>query len=520
MTSAEGIVDWNELSLNEGVQALAKLVRRHLKARVYVVTLSGEVMDLTPREESALTVFDHLAVSEVPWDSDDGTVSFIQLVKRWTEDLEAASDHPGEVVGAEFWPGFQSRMMPIVVGGAVRGAVVVAGYVPTEKAAAAVEAIRRALPTHLREAIDSGEGPEITQLPRESRRWVDRLVASVAQTFGEELEEGGEELLDQDAQRFGGMLGKSAPMKRLFRDIRKVARTNSTVLITGENGTGKELVARAVHRLSHRQEEPFIAVNCAAIPADLIASELFGHVKGAFSSAHRDRKGLFEAADGGTLLLDEIGDMEHPLQTKLLRVLQEGTLVRVGDTEVRKVDVRVICATNRDLEEMVRRKEFRRDLFFRIRVIQLKIPPLRARGEDIALLAKHFVTASGRRHGMGKKVLAPEALEQLIRYAWPGNVRELENEIERLVIMSGEDREIGTQWLRTNIAEAPAKEPTLDFDGFELPEAIEFVERRMILETLRRTGWNKSQTARELGVSRRNLIRKVARYELEEGQGE
>ena len=520
MTSSKSIVDWNALSLNEGIRFGARLLREQLGVRLFVATSEGDCIDLTPPCGDWETVFDHFAQTDARWSNGDERATMDQTrrlwakrVAEWQTDDESPAAQSAVVDTA---PGFQSRLVPVIDGEQLQGVLVVAGYVPTEGAARRVESIRRFLPDHLSEAIDSDDGPRIVQLPRCDRVWIERVAQSMAEAMSQTLDEEASSLVDGSTRRFAGMLGKSKEMKSLFRKIEKVSRTNSTVLITGENGTGKELVARAIHRLSPRRDEKFIAVNCAAIPADLIASELFGHVKGAFSGAHQERSGLFEAADGGTLLLDEIGDMEQSLQTKLLRVLQEGTLVRVGDTEVRKVDVRVLCATNTDLQKLVRQGRFRRDLYFRIRVIELGVSPLRDRRDDIGLLARHFVKHTVRRHGTCDKELSQECIEQLRRYDWPGNVRELENAIERLVIMSGAETRIDARWLSPPIAEAEEPEPTVDFEGYQLPEAIEWIERKMILEGLLRTGWNKTQTARELGVSRRNLIRKVARYELEE----
>ena len=517
MASAIGNVDWNGLSLHQGTGALAELVRSHLAVRVLLLDRGGEVVDLTGGENG--TIFDHLVETRAGWGEGTRRVAFSDLVHHWTNALEEASQEQSESLLVEEEVGFCAQIAPIRVDGEVSGAVVIAGFVHAEKAAQSVESIRQVLPRYLRDKIEQGEGgPKIVQLPREDRKWVERIARSMAKGLGEELRRSRPVMVETQGTRFCGMIGASEAMKRLFRDIEKVARSHSTVLVTGENGTGKELVARAVHRLSPRRHHPFVAVNCAAIAGDLIASELFGHVKGAFSGAHRDRIGLFEAADGGTLLLDEIGDMDHALQKKLLRVLQEGTFLPVGDVEVRKVNVRVICATNCNLEEMVRAGQFRADLYYRIRVINLGIPPLRERKEDVPVLANYFVSRAAARHGMKRKTLAEELLERLRNHHWPGNVRELENEIERLVIMSGEEGEIGTTWLsaRMESGERPESEPRIDFEGYALPEAIEYVERTMILRSLEKTGWNKSQTARKLGVSRRNLIRKVARYELED----
>lgn len=522
MAESRCIVDWNALSLNEGVELVAQALRFHLGVRLFVVTADGESVDITPAS-TVDTVFDHFVETNARWEGGGETATMVETRRQWTRALTSSEfDGDGDGGGrkgviVETAPGFRAHLVPIRRRTDLVAGLVVAGFVPAEKAAESMEAIRSLLPDHLDERLD-GDDEELTivRLSRPDRRWIDRLAETMVRRLEEALERREPSLVDESGERFAGMLAVSEPMRSIFRKIETVATTDSTVLITGENGTGKELVARAVHRLSDRRNAPFLAVNCAAIPGELIASELFGHVEGAFSGARADRRGLFEAADGGTLLLDEIGEMEEPLQSKLLRVLQEGTLVRVGDTEVRNVDVRVLCATNSDLETLVQEGEFRRDLYFRIRVIEIDVPPLRDRREDVEVLARHFVGAAARRHDQGKKELDDACLEQLMRYDWPGNVRELENEVERLVIMSGDESTIDAEWLRPPIAEAEDTSALSGLEGRELPEVIEDVERKMILAGLRETGWNKTQTARDLGVSRRNLIRKVKQYELEQ----
>ncbi len=521
MTGSSSIVDWNALSLNEGIRLVAGALRKSLGVRLFVVTPDGATIDISPPTGESDSLFDYFVDSDARWGDDEAGASMASTRSQWTASLnewpESRPDESPEPTTLETRPGFSAHLSPIYHRQKLRGALVVAGFVPVEQAVQKVESIRSVLPHHLQESSEDGATKlQIIQLSDEDCRWIDRLAAVMVEKLADLLEAQFPSRIDESTQRFAGMLGKSKPMKELFRQIEKVAPSNSSVLITGENGTGKELVARAIHRLSPRRDKPFLAVNCAAIPGELITSELFGHVKGSFSGAHEDRRGFFEAADGGTLLLDEIGDMEHSLQAKLLRVLQEGRLVRVGDTAVRTVDVRVLCATNTDLEALVRRDKFRRDLYFRIRVMKLSIAPLRERREDIELLADHFVARAARRNARGQKELSEACLRQLNHYDWPGNVRELENEIERLVIMSGDEEAIDAKWLSRRLRDAEEPEPTFDLDGYELPEAIEILERKMILEGLQRTGWNKTQTARQLGVSRRNLIRKVARYELED----
>jgi transcriptional regulator with PAS, ATPase and Fis domain len=314
---------------------------------------------------------------------------------------------------------------------------------------------------------------------------------------------------------YHGIFGAAPAMQDLYALIDRIAPSDSTVLITGENGTGKELVARAIHRRSERQDRKFIVTNCSAFNDNLLDSELFGHKRGAFTGAVADKPGLFELADLGTFFLDEIGDMSPALQVKVLRVIQEGTFNRVGDTETRKVDVRIIAATNRDLAAMVASGTFREDLFYRINVIAVALPPLRERKDDVPLLLEHFL-ARHRRGSSRPKRVAPDCMAQLLGYPWPGNVRELENEIERLVVLAGDAPLIEADLLSPRIRHyTPAPDAAAEIDVASLPAAVEALERRMIGAAMRRHGGNKTRAAEELRVSRRNLIRLVQKYQLE-----
>ena len=312
---------------------------------------------------------------------------------------------------------------------------------------------------------------------------------------------------------YAGIIGASPAMLELYSLLDRVAPSDSTVLIQGENGTGKELVARAIHDRSPRRDHRFIVTNCSAFNDNLLDSELFGHKRGAFTGAVADKTGLFEAADLGTFFLDEIGDMSPTLQVKVLRILQEGTFNRVGDTETRKVDVRIIAATNRDLSAMVAAGTFREDLFYRINVINLTLPPLRERRDDVQLLLEYFL-ARHRRNGRPKR-LSADCQNQLLSYPWPGNVRELENEIERLVVLAGDAPSIDTSLLSPRIRQYTPSDEEPAYDTGSLPAAIEALERKMIGAAIRRHGGNKTRAAEELKVSRRNLIRLVQKYQLE-----
>ncbi len=336
------------------------------------------------------------------------------------------------------------------------------------------------------------------------------------------------------------MIGRSASMKRLFVDIEKVAPTKATVLITGESGTGKELISRAIHRLSPRNGGPFIKVNCAAIPRELIESELFGHERGAFTGAQAKKRGFFEQAHGGTLFLDEIGDMDIVAQAKVLRALQAGEISRVGSEHVMHVDVRVLTATNKDLAKGVEQGSFREDLFFRLNVFPIRSPGLRERVEDIALLAQFFMEAFSRENGVKPKPMDSEVLERLAARKWPGNVRELKNVVERMAILSGdrvtvvdlpedphespfEDEAADSADLspgEDDSPQEPAGKATYPEPGTypTLREHREQSERNYIVDMLKVTGWNISRTAVILGVERTNLHKKIRGYGIKRGE--
>jgi two-component system response regulator HupR/HoxA len=299
----------------------------------------------------------------------------------------------------------------------------------------------------------------------------------------------------------------SKEMELVVRTARAVAPAASPVLIEGESGTGKELIARLIHRASPRSHKPFVAVNCGALPEALFESELFGHVAGSFTGAIRDKRGIFEIADGGVLFLDEIGDLALASQAKLLRVLQESEFRRVGDTRTTGLDVRVISATNKDLEEEMKRKRFREDLFFRIGVLRITVEPLRRRRADISPLAEHFAAKHAAVQGRQPPSVTPAVLALLEKYAWPGNVRELENEIQRLIAFSP-DGTMDANYVSRRIRECAFGDGQ-GRPGGSLRDKVAFFERRIIRETLERYSWNKTETARHLGLTRQGLHRKV-----------
>ena len=353
---------------------------------------------------------------------------------------------------------------------------------------------------------------------------------------------------EQQLQRYE-MIGRSAPMGRLFHEIEKVAPTKASVLVTGESGTGKELIARAIHRLSPRTDNPFVKVNCAAIPRELIESELFGHEKGAFTGAMLKRRGLFEQAHGGTLFLDEIGDMDLVAQAKVLRAVQSGEISRVGSEHVIHVDVRVLAATNKDLGKAVEVGAFREDLYFRLNVFPIRSPSLRERMEDLPLLAHAFMEQFGRENGIRPKPIGADVMTALASRKWPGNVRELKNVVERMAILSGDTvtiADLPEDPHASPFEEEPEPPPGAagDASGLEggddegtpdagrivstplpggahltLRDYREKMERQYIVDTLKLTGWNISRTAILLGVERTNLHKKIRAYQIKRGEG-
>lgn len=312
---------------------------------------------------------------------------------------------------------------------------------------------------------------------------------------------------------FHEIVGRAPAMQRLYHLLDKLGDNESTVLIQGENGTGKEMVAKAIHFHSSRRNQNFISQSCSAFNENLLESELFGHVKGSFTGAIRDKKGLFEVADGGTFLMDEIGEMSPTLQVKLLRVLQEGTFIPVGGTQPKKVKVRIIAATNRDLRKMVEDGKFREDLFYRINVINVYVPALRERRSDIPLLVDHFLKKYARNESDPLKQFSDEAMDALLAYNWPGNVRQLENEVQRAVVLAGRSPVIEKEMLSPNLLSSTGALAQVKLGG-KLRDTLGQFERQILLEGLRKYRWNKSKLSRELGISRATLIGKVGKYGL------
>ena len=340
-------------------------------------------------------------------------------------------------------------------------------------------------------------------------------VRSIVEKALSERRSGGDRI---ELPGFDGIVGESTQMKQVFSLIERVAKSDSTVLILGDSGTGKELVARAIHRNSTRRKKPLIPMNCGSIPETLLESELFGHVKGAFTGASASRLGRFSLADKGIIFLDEIGDMSPALQVKLLRVLQEQEFEQVGGTRTIKVDVWVVAATNQDLHKSVQEAKFREDLYYRLNVIRIALPPLRERQSDIPILVEHFIRKFNSEKGCRLGPFTDSSMDRLASYHWPGNVREMENLIERLVILKGEG-EVTTEDLDDMFyqSELPEASPALVLpkDGIDFKSAVTNFENDLILQALTRSNWNKNRAADLLHLNRTTLVEKIKRKKLE-----
>lgn len=361
---------------------------------------------------------------------------------------------------------------------------------------AALEAVKRGAYCFLEKPLDSTEVLHLTRQAARVRRLEREIMRLRSYTAG---------------RGFSHLIGTSPSLEKILKQARAVAATSATVLIVGENGTGKEMLAQAIHDESPRSEAPFVAVSCAALPESLIESELFGHEKGSFTDARQMRKGRFELADGGTLFLDEIGELTLPVQVKLLRVLQERAFERVGSSKTLMVDIRLIAASNSDLEKAVEDGTFRRDLYYRLNVVPLALPPLRDRQEDIPVLAAHFAAKAAEKHGRPNSDLDPALLEALQEYEWPGNVRELENLMERIVVLSSGPI-LGLEFLPEKMLRTLPDASIADETTFE--GAVTALKRSLIRGALKSENDNKVNTAKRLGISRSYLHRLINEYDL------
>lgn len=512
------MINWDEFEHIHVIRKLKQILSAWWNIDVVFTDERGHLKGFDQEK----TTFNNPAVAQLLL-KETARNSISEMVAKTIEDLRTSQNR----YSLRKWDmvGFDVGIFPILIENDFVGTVVATGFFREPNLGPRLEEIRERLAAFgmSPDTIDKCLG-KLKFLEEQDRLHfceVCELVAQEIVTLHLEItsrENRIKELNKELGNRFkyDNMIGKSKPMQSLYSLMDKIKTADSTVMVQGENGTGKELIARSIHYNSNRKDKPFVIQNCSAFNDNLLESELFGHVKGSFTGALRDKKGLFEMADKGTFFLDEIGDTSPQMQVKLLRVLQEGTFMPVGATEGKKVDVRIIAATNRNLKEMVEQGTFREDLYYRLNVINIRVPPLRERKEDIPYLVDFFLAKISETSGGAKRVLTKRALEKLYDYAWPGNVRELQNEIERLVVLSGDETKLMAELLSPKVLESGGKNKVQGarLQG-KLKDALEDLEREMIREGLRRTGWNKSKLAKELGISRAGLIMKVEKYGLD-----
>jgi len=514
-------ISWNDVLDLRVVRALGRLINQRWNLGLGFVTASGMLIEGHDAEHysTAREVCTWLrAHSHGDSCAKVGDAIVRQLKREWKR-----SENPSPSIIYTCFAGLREVAAPILTHGELHGAVFAGGYYDSDLGN--LRARLSSIGVSSQAVLDHAtvQMPRLEPLEEDYLRQLVELLAKEIGSFQEENQSSERRRHASPGQRrsrysFDEIIGQSPPMKDLYRLMDKVIDSDSTVLIQGENGTGKELIARAIHFNSGRKDRRFVVQNCSAFNDNLLDSELFGHKKGSFTGAVSDKRGLFEVADGSTFFLDEIGDMSPTLQVKLLRVLQEGTFIPVGDTRSKTVDVRIIAATNRNLKKMVEAGQFREDLYYRINVININIPPLRDRREDIGSLVDHFLKQHAKGDRRHIKKLSKGCVERLYAYNWPGNIRELENEIERLVVLARDDKIIGQERMSSRIARRPmtGAEMSHQHNPHCLPEAVQVLERTMIFEVLKRNHWNKTRAAKELHISRRNLIRKVAKYDLDQ----
>lgn len=512
------MINWDEFEHIHVIRKLKEVIAKWFSIDVYFADDRGnlKVLEKGSKREQANKVMNLIL------QRDEGYDALSDYIRNTTMELKKTQEK-GAI--KEFLPNFQGAAFPIVIDNEFMGAVICLGHFPEGATEGHKKELSKAIAhfnfphQEIDVAVSKVRCLEKDELPYFSE--LSDLVSQEISTLHKEISMRDDRIQELNKElgvryKYDNMIGKSKPMQDVYGLLDKIKNSESTVLIQGENGTGKELIAKAIHYNSPRKDKIFVTQNCSAFNDNLLDSELFGHVKGSFTGAVKDKKGLFETADGGTFFLDEIGDTSPTMQVKLLRVIQEGTFLPVGATEPRKVDVRILAATNRDLKEMVEKGTFREDLYYRINVINITVPPLRDRKEDILILCEHFLAKSAAEKQIKPKLLTKRALEKIFDYPWPGNIRELENEMERVTVLAGAEGKITVDMLSARIREFGERNKVqgVRIQG-KLRDALEELEREMIREGLKRTGWNKSRLAKELGISRAGLINKVEKYNLD-----
>ncbi|MCY4643460.1 MAG: sigma 54-interacting transcriptional regulator [Bacteriovoracales bacterium] len=522
------MINWKEIAKLHAIQKLEKIIGNWFGVEFFFtddhLNVQGNILNKG---------YDfHNDFAKIQLNLDFGKQYLKQDIEKAFQELQSGNNDKDQLKKAmyydSFFSGIRGIAAPIIIQGELKGAVLAAPYVPSSFSVDEADAVVKRLVECGAKHEDAKIALEgLARLTLEDKNRLAELIELVAEevaTFHLEITVREERILELNNElgskyRFHNLIGKSKKMQVLYHLLEKIQKSESTVLIQGDNGTGKELVAKAIHYQSPRKDRVFVAQNCSAFNDNLLDSELFGHVKGAFTGAIKDKKGLFETANGGTLFLDEVGDTSMAMQVKLLRVLQEGTFLPVGATQPRKVDVRVITATNRPLREMIEKGEFREDLYYRINVINVALPPLRERHEDVALLSEYFLEQRCGELGTPTKSLSKRTLEKMLNYSWPGNVRELENEIERLVVLAEGERVIMPELLSARITDGEkglfSPPGGIHSTQGTLKKALQELEIVMIREGLERCDFNKSRLAKELGISRAGLIMKVDKYGLD-----
>jgi transcriptional regulator with PAS, ATPase and Fis domain len=510
------MINWDEFEHIHVIKKLKQILSAWWNIDLIFTDERGQIRGF----DRSKTLFANPAVSAY-LGKDVALTNLAEMVTKTIEDLRLSENR----YSMRRWDmvGFDCAVFPISIENDFVGTVVAMGFLK-DKTPQRLAEIREHMAAFGcgADIIDTSLA-KIRQLDENDRSHFVELIELVAQevvTLHVEITSREDRIRELNKElgsryKYDNMIGKSKPMQSLYTLLDKIKTADSTVLIQGENGTGKELIAKAIHYNSVRKDKAFVIQNCSAFNDNLLESELFGHMKGSFTGALKDKKGLFEIADKGTFFLDEIGDTSPQMQVKLLRVIQEGTFMQVGGVDTKRVDVRIIAATNRHLKEMVEAGSFREDLYYRLNVINIRVPPLRERKEDIPLLTESFLTRAAEKGGQ-KRMLTKRALEKLYDYPWPGNVRELQNEMERVVVLSGSETKITADMLSPKILEIGEKSKVQGARVHgKLKDALEELERDLIKEGLRRTGWNKSKLAKELGISRAGLIMKVEKYGLD-----
>jgi len=512
------MINWDEFEHIHVIRKLKEVISKWFSIDVFFADDRGnlKIYEKGSKKELSNNVLNLLIKR------DEGYDAISEFVRNMTMELRKSQDRD---LRKEFMPHLLASALPIIIDSDFMGAVICIGYFKEGVSDAQKRELAKAL-AHFNfpsTDIDHVIG-KVKILDKDELPYFQELADLVSQeisTLHKEITMREDRISELNKElgiryKYDSMIGKSKPMQDVYALLDKIKNSESTVLVQGENGTGKELIAKAIHYNSPRKDKVFVTQNCSAFNDNLLDSELFGHMKGSFTGAVKDKKGLFEVADGGTFFLDEIGDTSPSMQVKLLRVIQEGTFIPVGSTEPKKVDVRILAATNKDLKDMVEKGTFREDLYYRINVINITVPPLRDRKEDIPLLCEHFLARSAQEKNIKPKILTKRALEKIFDYPWPGNIRELENEMERVTVLAGSESKITVDMLSARIRDfgERSKVQGVRIQG-KLRDALEELEREMIREGLKRTGWNKSRLAKELGISRAGLINKVEKYNLD-----